>query len=149
MMRRHATWNQPRSATFVFRFSSRNWRFLLEASYAIAYVVILCAFALRRTGRDPLGISRLLVPSPCLHDFPKFWHRRCRRVRITRPTIASARRPLVGSPSFARDYGGQRGQCQRSTERHELYQNAPPPFKRGKNYHFPKMRNQVRPTFSF
>jgi hypothetical protein len=27
MMRRHATWNRPRSATFVLRFAIRNWRF--------------------------------------------------------------------------------------------------------------------------
>ena len=26
-MSRHATWNKPRSATLVFRFISRNWRF--------------------------------------------------------------------------------------------------------------------------
>ena len=37
MTRRHATWI-PRSATPVLRFSLRNWRFLFEASYAVAYV---------------------------------------------------------------------------------------------------------------
>jgi len=35
MKRRHATWIYPRSATFVFRFSSENWRFLFKASYAV------------------------------------------------------------------------------------------------------------------
>ena len=30
MKRRHATWSIPRSATFVFRFSSENWRFHMK-----------------------------------------------------------------------------------------------------------------------
>ena len=36
-MRRHATWNTPRSATFVFRFAIRKLAISVQASYAVAY----------------------------------------------------------------------------------------------------------------
>ena len=36
-MRRHATWNRPRSATFVFRFAIRKLAISVQASYAVAY----------------------------------------------------------------------------------------------------------------
>ena len=52
MMRRHATW-LPRSATFILRFSSENWRFSQKASYAVL-----------RTRCGPFGIPQLLHPPP-------------------------------------------------------------------------------------
>ena len=53
MMRRHATWSIPRSATFVFRFNTWKLAISHEASYAIAY-------ALRASGAFPqlLGLER-------------------------------------------------------------------------------------------
>lgn len=45
MIGRHATWNAPRSATFVFRFVIENLAISHEASYAVAYVPSFTDFA--------------------------------------------------------------------------------------------------------
>jgi hypothetical protein len=48
---------------FVFRFTFEE-----ISGFSKSYYTLL------RTRRDPFGISRLLVPSPCLHDIPRSWH---------------------------------------------------------------------------
>ena len=55
MMRRHATWNSPRSATLVFRFLTLKLAISVQASYAVAYAALLRS--LRATEDMPRSLS--------------------------------------------------------------------------------------------